>query len=79
MNVEPFDGYDLFVGAEKRARMAEYAAGINELKYREHIAASLRMIAEATGHLSNAVFGIHYRLEKVSRRLDALERDRRKL
>lgn len=78
MKHDPFDGYDLFVGVEKRARMAEYAAGINELKYREHLAASLRMLAEASGHLSNATFSVYYLLDNIKKRLDALERERRK-
>ena len=78
MNVDPFNGYDVFVSAEKRARMAEYAAGVNEVKYREHVAASLRMIAEASGHLANAIDSIYSHLEKVNRKLNAIERERRK-
>ena len=78
MNTDPFNGYNHFVKAEKWALMAEYAAGVNEVKYREYMATSLRVLAEASGHIANAVDSTYYLLDKVKKRLDAIERERRK-
>ena len=79
MYIDPFDGIsNTFEIAAKKARMAEYLAETNEVKYREQLAQSLRAFAEATGRLSFGMLSTYSLLEKVERRLDALERDRRK-
>lgn len=67
-----------FDDAETAIRIAEFSARKDVEKYREQLARSMKSLVVGCGHLSDALSDTLTLLEKVNKRLDVLERERRR-